>query len=804
MIQAIIKRNGKRVPFEENKLKAGILAALQQAGVQEERAKEFSDKAFADIKEVLDQRGFDCVTAEDLQKVTVSALSKYSQEATSVFLSYAFSRKEARELRALKKALSGLTYSDAKDNDSKRENANIDGDTAMGTMLKYGSESAKSFNLSELISPDIAEAHKEGYIHIHDLDFYSLTETCCQINLRKLFKGGFSTGHGYLREPGNIGTASALACIAIQANQNDQHGGQSIPCFDYYLAPYVTKSLIKEIKSCFTDAFEDIYSDSSITTSISEQISADINKVMTCVDEYLNKGFSLMDEIHLADLVESILTSVKSKYLSASKVMRLLKRAIKYTERQTYQAMEALVHNLNTMNSRAGAQVPFSSINFGTDVSPEGRCVSKNLMQAVYDGLGNGETAIFPITIFKCKSGVNFEPGTPNYDLFQQAIKTTAKRLFPNFSFIDAPFNKQYYKPGKPETEIAYMGCRTRVIGNVYDSSREIVEGRGNLSFTTINLPRLGILCRKDVNKFFELLDEYLELVRRQLLERLEIQSKKTVKNYPFLMGQGVWIDSEKLYPTDSVADILKHGTLSIGFIGLAECLTAILGVHHGESEEAQQLGLRIIKHMREYTDKLSAETKLNWSVLATPAEGLAGRFVKLDRNQFGNIPGVTNKDWYTNSFHVPVEFKISFYRKLQIEGAYHELTNGGHISYVELDGDVSNNLQALESIVRRMAECGIGYGAINHPVDRDSVCGYLGVINDECPLCKRREFEPANATRLAEILQYPEGHRFTLKERGKNIKFDRIRRITGYLVGTVDRFNDAKREELLHRTKHL
>lgn len=425
-------------------------------------------------------------------------------------------------------------------------------------------------------------------------------------------------------------------------------------------------------------------------------------------------------------------------------------------------------------------------------------------MKAEYEGLGNGETPIFPITIFKCKQGVNFEPGTPNYDLYQQALATSAKRLFPNFSFIDVPFNKQYYKPGHPETEIAYMGCRTRVIGNVYDSSREIVEGRGNLSFTTINLPRIGILCRKDIKKFYKILDKRLDLVHRQLLDRFAIQSKKIVKNYPFLMGQGVWIDSEKLYSTDTVADILKHGTLSIGFIGLAECLVAILGTHHGESEEAQKLGLEIIQHMRDYTDKLCEETGLNWSVLATPAEGLSGRFVKLDRKLFGDIPGVTNKDWYTNSFHIPVEYKISFYKKLQIEGPYHALTNGGHISYVEVDGDVSNNLAAMDTIVHCMAEAGVGYGAINHPVDRDPVCGYLGIIGNECPLCKRKDCEPTNAATLAELKRYPDTHKFTLKELGNGVKFERIRRITGYLVGTVDRFNDAKREELLHRTKHL
>ncbi len=804
ILKYIIKRNGKRVAFELKKLEDGVRAAFSEAVDSESQISANTSNSLTEIDRILTKRGFDCITAEDLQNVTVTAIRGYSENAATAFLNYATKRKESRELHALKSTLSKLTYSSAKDNNIKRENANIDGDTAMGTMLKYGSESAKSFNLSEMISPDIAEAHKSGDIHIHDLDFYALTETCCQINLTKLFKGGFSTGHGFLREPADIRSAAALACIAIQSNQNDQHGGQSIPCFDYYLAPYVTKTLIKEVKCCFEDAFEDLYASAGISTSNSEEISIALSEVMQCVDEYLANGNSLMDEIRLADLVQSIVSAVDFKKLTASQVMRLLKRAVKYTDRFVYQAMEALVHNLNTMNSRAGAQVPFSSLNFGTDVSPEGRCVSRNLMSAVEAGLGNGETPIFPITIFKCKSGINFEKGTPNYDLYIQALKTSAKRLFPNFSFIDAPFNLQYYKPGRPETEIAYMGCRTRVIGNVYDSSREIVEGRGNLSFTTINLPRIGILCKKDINKFYEILDERLDLVRRQLLERFEIQAKKTVRNYPFLMGQGVWIDSEKLYPDDSVRDILKHGTLSIGFIGLAECLKAILGVHHGESEEAQKLGLEIITHMREYTEKLCKETGLNWSVLATPAEGLAGRFVGLDRNLFGTIPGITDKEWYTNSFHVPVEYEISFHKKLEIEGSYHALTNGGHISYVEVDGDISNNIEAMDTIVKCMAESGVGYGAINHPVDRDPVCGYLGVIYDECPLCKRKEFEPANATTLAEIKRFPASHKFELKELGNGVKFERIRRITGYLVGTLDRFNDAKREEVLHRTKHL
>ena len=448
------------------------------------------------------------------------------------------------------------------------------------------------------------------------------------------------------------------------------------------------------------------------------------------------------------------------------------------TDRATYQAMEALVHNLNTMNSRAGAQIPFSSINYGTDTSPEGRMVIKNVLLATGAGLGNGETPIFPIHIFKVKDGLNYNEGDPNYDLFKLACRVSAKRLFPNFSFIDAPYNLQYYKPGDYNTEIAYMGCRTRVIGNVYDPTREIVTGRGNLSFTSINLPRLGILAGGDIVKFFEMLEDRMNLVVDQLLYRFKIQSQKKVKNYPFLMGQGIWIDSEKLNPNDTIGEVLKHGTLSVGFIGLAECLKALIGVHHGESKEAQELGLRIIGRMRARMDEESKKTGLNFSLLATPAEGLSGRFVKIDRKKFGKIEGVTDREYYTNSFHIPVYFPINAFRKIKLEAPYHALTNAGHISYVELDGDPLQNLEAFEQIIRCMKESGIGYGSINHPVDRDPCCGYTGIIGDVCPKCGR-------------------------SDHGDNTRFERIRRITGYLVGTVDRFNNGKRAEERDRVKH-
>ena len=427
------------------------------------------------------------------------------------------------------------------------------------------------------------------------------------------------------------------------------------------------------------------------------------------------------------------------------------------TDNATYQAMEALVHNLNTMNSRAGAQVPFSSLNYGTDVSPEGRMVIRNLLQATEAGLGDGETPIFPVQIFKVKEGINYNEGEPNYDLFKMAIRVSAKRLFPNFSFLDAPFNLQYYRPGDYDSEVAYMGCRTRVMGNVYDPNREVTCGRGNLSFTSINLPRLGIEAHGDLQKFFSMLDDRIDLCIEQLLHRFKIQCSKKVYNYPFLMGQGVWIDSEKLSRYDTVEEVLKHGTLSIGFIGLAETLVALTGKHHGESEESQQLGLRIISYMRKRMDDESQKTHLNWSLLATPAEGLSGRFVRIDAKKYGKLPGITDREYSTNSFHVPVYYPINAFRKIQIEAPYHALTNAGHISYVELDGDVCKNLDAFEAVIRCMKESGIGYGSVNHPVDRDPVCGYNGIIDEVCPRCGRRAGKPVSLEKLEELRKkYP------------------------------------------------
>ena len=608
----------------------------------------------------------------------------------------------------------------------------------MGTMLKYGSEGAKNFYHLCVLNPIHSQAHKCGDIHIHDLDFLTLTITCCQIDLIKLFKDGFCTGEGFLREPQSIGSYAALAAIAIQSNQNDQHGGQSIPNFEYAMAKGVRVSYKKEYLKNLVKAIE-LLTDIEDAQKVGEDVVKSIKYDKDIVASYKDSnGYLKVEKKYL------------SKYGIDNKVIDKIQNfAVKYTDREvenaTYQAMESFIHNLNTMHSRAGAQVPFSSINYGLDTTPEGRLVIEKVLLATEAGLGNGETPIFPIQIFRVKEGINYNKEDPNYDLFRLSCRVSAKRLFPNFSFIDAPFNLQYYRKGDYNTEVAYMGCRTRVMGNVYDRSREVTCGRGNLSFTSINLPRLGIEAHGNVERFFEMLDEKIDLVIDQLKERFEIQANKRVYNYPFLMGQHVWLDSEKLKNTDKVREVLKHGTLTLGFIGLAECLKALIGKHHGESEEARELGLKIISHMRERMNEQSQKDGLNFTLIATPAEGLAGRFVKIDKKRYGIIEGVTDREYYTNSFHVPVYYKISAFNKIKIEAPYHELTNGGHISYVELDGDPTKNLEAFEQIIRCMKESGIGYGSINHPVDRDPICGYTGIIKDMCPCCGRKEFEEAN-----------------------------------------------------------
>ena len=733
----IRKRNGEIVPFVKEK----ISDAIHKANL-ESIDNTFDQKRLTQLAdEVVKELGREKVPAvEFIQDVVEKVLIKNNYASTAkAYILYRAERAKLRQAQGnLMDIYNELTFKNAADADIKRENANIDADTAMGTMLKYGSEGSKYFIDNYILPKDIAAAHQDGTIHIHDKDFYMLTETCCQIDLLKLFKGGFSTGHGFLREPNDIRSYAALACIAIQANQNEMHGGQAVPNFDFSMAPGVAKTYRKmyfEALASFFHAVLSMHLEDArlLAKAIAKNIPMDIT--MSNGEEYKAKLVEFLPEHQASHNYQRISPNQAErahKYAAET--------ALDATDRATYQAMEALIHNLNTMNSRAGAQVPFSSINYGTDTSPEARMVMKNLLMATEAGLGNGETPIFPVQIFKVKEGVNYNSSDPNYDLFKLAIKTSAKRLFPNFSFLDAPFNLQYYKPGDYNSEVAYMGCRTRVMGNVHDQEREVTCGRGNLSFTSINLPRIAIKAGKDMKKFYQELDDVIEMVFRQLLHRFKIQCSKKGRNYPFLMGQGVWIDSDSIGPDDSVAEVLKHGTLSMGFIGLAECLTALIGQHQGQSPEAQKLGLEIVSYMRQRMDEKSQQTGLNFSLLATPAQGLSGRFVRLDKKLYGDIPGVTDKDYYTNSFHVPVGYDISASDELGIEGPYHALTNAGHISYVELDGDPSKNLKAFEAIVRRMHDCGIGYGSVNHPVDRDPVCGYNGIINGVCPRCGRSE----------------------------------------------------------------
>ena len=733
MIVKIKKRDGRLVTFNLEKIANAIFKAAQSVGGENyEESLQLAGK----VGDLLMQRGLENPTVEEIQDCVEKVLIEDGHASTAKsYILYRSERTRAREMNTrLMKVYEDLTFKSAKDNDLKRENANIDGDTAMGTMLKYGSVGAKEFYEMYVLDKKHAQAHADGFIHIHDLDFYTLTTTCTQIDLTKLFNKGFSTGHGYLRTPNDISSYAALACIAIQSNQNDQHGGQSIPKFDYDMAEGVKKTFAHRYRDNISRALTllaDLPDSKEIASKIVESIAKEHGISPTLAN---NNGYAESEKEYLL------------KYADEETVNKIqnfaYKTSVEETDRATYQAMEALVHNLNTMNSRAGAQTPFSSINYGTDTTIEGRMVIKNILLATEAGLGNGETPIFPIHIFKVKEGVNYNPDDPNYDLFKLACRVSAKRLFPNFSFIDAPYNLQYYKEGCPDTEIAYMGCRTRVIGNVSDPTREIVTGRGNLSFTTINLPRLGIIAEHNIDRFYELLDKYMSLCIDQLLHRFRIQSEKRVKNFPFLMGQGIWMDSDKLQIDDTVGEVLKHGTLSVGFIGLAECLVALTGKHHGEDENARKLGLEIISRMRKRMDEESQKRKLNFSLLATPAEGLSGRFVKIDKNKYGDIEGVTDREYYTNSFHVPVYYPINAYNKIEIEAPYHALTNAGHISYVELDGDPLNNLPAFEKIIRCMKEHGIGYGSINHPVDRDPICGYTGIIGDKCPRCGRTEAE--------------------------------------------------------------
>ncbi len=733
----VVKRDGKVVSFNDTKIAIAIRKGFVNSRSASSYTEDDHNKVFTNVMEELNKRykKEDSVPIEEIQDIIEEELKSLGYtDIFDSFSSYRNRRNESRKAfqnrqHKLMKAIEALSLKTAIEEDSKRDNANVDGNTPMGTMLQYGSTLSREFAKSYLMNSKFASAHDDGEIYIHDMDFMPMgTTTCCQINLEKLFKQGFSTGHGHLRPPKGIITYAALAAIAIQSNQNDQHGGQSIPAFDFYMAPGVLQTFKKLFKQAVREYIDLLEMNKTV----------DFDKFVKKVDDLTS--------------MDTDLKTFKEFYEKDKQLEKAIKKAydiaVKKTDRETFQAMEAFVHNLNTMHSRAGAQVPFSSINFGTDTSFEGRMATKNYLYALDSGLGKGETPIFPISIFKVKEGINYFEKDPNYDLFKLSCKVSAKRLFPNFSFLDSPFNLQYYKKGDPNSEVAYMGCRTRVMGNVANPDKEVATGRGNASFTSINLVRLGIKHgtatggKLDMEEFYKELDEKIDLVKDQLLERFQIQCSKKVYNFPFLLGQGLFVDSDGLGPEDDITPVLRNCSLGVGFIGLAECLTALIGTHHGETDEARKLGMEIITHMRERLDKISNQYKLNFTLLATPAEGLSGKFVAMDRSIYGTMPGITDKEYYTNSYHVPVRFNISATEKIKIEGPYHALTNGGHITYIELDGDTVNNLEAFENIVRCMHDNKIGYGAINHPVDRDPVCGYTGVIGDVCPGCGRHESE--------------------------------------------------------------
>ena len=752
MIQSIIKRDGRVVLYDQNKIAAAILKAMEVSG--DGNAHDAARVANDVQRELEASFSSESPHIEKIQDAVEHQLMNHGfNNAAKAYILYRANRTRAREAgTSLMKTIDEITNADARLSDIKRDNANVDGNTAMGSMLQIGAAGAKAYNEMYLLRPEHAKAYREGDIHIHDFDFYSLTTTCCQIDILKLFHGGFSTGHGYLREPQSIQSYASLAAIAIQSNQNDQHGGQSIPNFDYAMAEGVAKTYRK----AFTRRLRDVVEDYLDLDDAGDEITGVIAEVEAATGETARLENS-------PAFMQAVADRLCGRYQMEDSVAKKLaekaaRRSAQKTDRDTKQAMEGFVHNLNTMHSRAGAQTPFSSINYGTDTTPEGRMVIRNILLALEAGLGHGETCIFPIHIFKVKEGVNYNESDPNYDLFRLSMRVSAKRLFPNYTFLDSPYNLQYYVKGRPETEVATMGCRTRVMGNVYDPTRQIAYSRGNLSFTSINLPRIAIESKGDEKAFYAKLQEMLELVAQQMLDRFEIQANKRIYNYPFLMGQGVWLDSDKLSMKDDLREVLKHGTLSIGFIGLAETLTALYGQNHGQSEDMQKKGLEIIGFMRDYCDKKSQAMKMNITLLGTPAEGLSGRFIRMDQKRYGKIPGVTDREYYTNSFHVPVYQPISVYDKIRLEAPYHALCNAGHISYVELDGDTAHNVEAFESVVRCMHDFGIGYGSINHPVDRDPICGYVGIIGDVCPRCGRREGEEIDPATVEQLRRkYPQ-----------------------------------------------
>jgi len=935
------KRDGRIVPFDYHFITKAVHNAF--TSLYNDKEDNLSSLVTSEVTEtLLNTVNEEIVDIETIQDNVERVLSKLDYNLARHYITYRDTRTRARNVNsAINKTITDLIYVDSKNNDAKRENANIDGDSTMGSMLKIGGTVTKEYNLNNLINPKYTEMHRSGAIHIHDLDFMALCFNCLQIPLGKLLDNGFATGHGYLRTPATIGSAATLACIIIQANQNDMFGGQAIPTFDYDLAPYVAKSYIRHIVN-YLEAHH-----FGVKCMTKESLKEGFIKPL---DKYIMKNKTITDKQGKYTLFDTLYQYLLDNgceprmFMDDNQQQCMLEYADMCTERETFQAMEATVHNLCTLASRAGAQVPFSSLNLGTCTSDEGRRVTRNLLLAVEAGLGYGETAIFPISIFKLKKGVNRDVNDPNYDLYRLALKVTAKRLFPNFLNLDAPFNLKYYKKGKPETEVTAMGaltgksvlhvdtdhasidipfknlesyllqnklttttarkqfdeytyyydlvdgvytrdsladdnkarikrfmvfndpklkwiiikfavkamslrhvslftytnyiivtsdhplpvineygntvrtradeikvgdllvparnpyaftcevysieeckeqyigydietstdrfdtesivshnCRTRTIGNIHDPSKEVVTGRGNLFFTTINLPYLALEALQCTDEHDELVDIFFKKLEQRLkdvvdfsMDRFNLIAKRKAKNYPFLMGQHLYVGSENLLPDDEIREVIKHGSMTAGFIGLAETLVVLTGKHHGESYVAQELGLKIVKFMYDYMNKVAEETKLNFGIMGSPAEGCSGRLLRLTRKKFGTIPGVTDKEYFTNSFHVEVAYEISAYDKIRIEAPYHQYCPAGQISYLELNSDAVSNIDAMETLVNAMCDSGMGYFAINHPVDRDPVCGYVGYFpNGVCPRCGRKEGEGVSVSKLLSLRSY-------------------------------------------------
>ena len=734
MIQTVVKRDGRIVGFNEQKISGAITKAMLHTNNGED------SNLIQQITDRISMSGNSQMTVEEIQnKVENELMKSRRKDVARAYISYRNLRNVARKAKTRDIFLEIINV---KSNDITRENANMNADTPAGMMMKFSSETTKPFVDDYLLSEDVRDAVAHNYIHIHDKDYYPTKSlTCCQHPLDNILEHGFSAGHGSSRPAKRIETASVIACISLETAQNEMHGGQAIPAFDFYLAPYVRMSYVEEVKNLETLMGED------------------------CSDLY---------ESEINDYLKLPLDGLKGKE-------RIKQHAINKTVARVHQAMEAFIHNMNTIHSRGGNQVVFSSINYGTDTSAEGRCVIRELLKSTYSGVGNGETAIFPIQIWKKKRGVNYLPQDKNYDLYELACKVTARRFFPNFLNLDATFNQsEDWKAEDPKRyvhEVATMGCRTRVFENHFGPKTSI--GRGNISFTTINIVRLAIECMeiKDkeerINSFFAKLDKVLDLTAKQLVERYNFQKTAYAKQFPMVM-RSLWLGADKLKADDTIESVINQGTLSIGFIGLAECLKALLGKHHGEDNEAQELGLKIVTYMRDRANDFTKMYQHNFSVLATPAEGLSGKFTLKDRKEFGELEGITDRDYYTNSNHVPVYYKCSAKHKAEVEAPYHDLTRAGHIFYVEIDGDATHNPQVIMNVVDMMDHYNIGYGSVNHNRNRCMTCGFENADNtlETCPHCG--------------------GHHI-----------DRLQRITGYLVGTTDRWNNGKLAELNDRVRH-